>query len=113
MDNEVKVNFLAEARFKANKAVAKEKHNMSFPTRYRTRLQQVVQDHINDELPRDRFPYDAFPPVPASEDELNLYRRRVIVFVIGGLSYSEIRGMNEIMEAVECSARSHCARKAP
>jgi syntaxin-binding protein 1 len=101
------------------KSKDKQKQKTSFViSRYVPKLKQIVEEFLEDGLGEDTFPYIGDAPEGAKGKEVKSLKKsqpawakgkekqettlsgpRVIVFVIGGVTFSEIRAMGELMEA--------------
>ncbi|KAF9913556.1 vacuolar sorting protein VPS33/slp1 [Lobosporangium transversale] len=84
-------------------------------SRYITKLKRVVEDHINGSLDPTLFPYTTEAPTDSSEASRSLRKTpqpawetrkpnvkgsRLLVFVAGGVTYSEIRAMYELCQSM-------------
>jgi len=65
--------------------------------RFEPKIKSIVQAHIDGSLDNDEFPYHGTPAMDGLVDRENIYGPRVIVFIAGGATYSEIRVLNEIL----------------
>ncbi|KAG0032959.1 vacuolar sorting protein VPS33/slp1 [Podila clonocystis] len=85
-------------------------------SRYITKVKKVVEEHINGTLDATMYPYTTEPPVDSATDSTKSLRKtaqttwdkkktavkgsRLMVFIAGGVTYSEIRAMHELCQSM-------------
>ncbi|KAF9300599.1 vacuolar sorting protein VPS33/slp1 [Mortierella antarctica] len=85
-------------------------------SRYITKVKKVVEEHINGTLDATMYPYTTEPPIDSATDSTKSLRKtaqttwdkkktavkgsRLMVFIAGGVTYSEIRAMHELCQSM-------------